>query len=60
MNNHHEGGQAGCKANIEYFKALRLKYASLALEAMSNEKKWEARLELQKFRKCPKTLLTSN
>lgn len=59
MNNHHEVGQAGCKANVDYYRSLRVKYASLAIEAMSNERIWEARLAAQKSpENALKTLLT--
>ena len=41
-------GPAGCKANASYFRTLRFKYTELALQAMSEEAKWNERLEMQK------------
>lgn len=41
-------GPAGIKANIEYFQAIRIKHAELALEALAEEVKWAVRLEMKK------------
>lgn len=52
-------GPAGCKANASYFRALRFKYTELALQAMSEESKWNERLEMQKnFQDRLKKILT--
>ena len=52
-------GPAGCKANASYFRTLRFKYTELALQAMSEEAKWNERLEMQKnFQDRLKKMLT--
>lgn len=48
MDTHQQVGQAGCKANVEYYKHLRQLYSKLALDAYSQEKKWEQLLNAQK------------
>lgn len=41
-------GPAGITANIAHFEAVRIKHTEMALEALVEEIKWRARLEMKK------------
>ena len=54
-------GPAGIKANIIHFEAVRIRHTELALDALVEEIKWRARLEMKKDpENALKTLLTTS